>query len=482
MALYNDFRSFPRTFWVANTMELFERWAYYGMFTVLSVYLTDPVSEGGLGFTQQQRGAMQGIVTAILYFLPILGGALADRFGFRKVLLAAFVTLASGYFAMGQFHAYAPVFIAFLVVAVGGALFKPIIVGTVSKTAAKGTETLGFGIFYMIVNIGGFLGPWAASKMRDISWQYVFIMCSVVILINLVLLMFYREPGRKEKEKETFVETIANIFSNSITVLSNWRFDLFLVIMVGFWITYMQLFFTVPVYITQWIDTTVIYNHLGFLKPVFGAVDEGVGIVHPEMIINIPAFSIILFQVLMSNALKNVKPVKSMVGGTIVLIIGMGQFYFHVNGIYFAISLVIFAFGEMASSPRIQEYISSIAPKEKVGVYMGYSFLPVAFGNLFGGFLSGSLYGSMSDKFNFLKDYLVENRISTRPALDAIEDNGDLFLMAQEKLGMSARELTQLLYQTYHPGGIWLVFAGIGLGTAVLLFLYNKFILDGSKG
>ena len=215
MALYNDFRSFPRTFWVANTMELFERWAYYGMFTVLSVYLTDPVSEGGLGFTQQQRGAMQGIVTAILYFLPILGGALADRFGFRKVLLAAFVTLASGYFAMGQFHAYAPVFIAFLVVAVGGALFKPIIVGTVSKTAAKGTETLGFGIFYMIVNIGGFLGPWAASKMRDISWQYVFIMCSVVILINLVLLMFYREPGRKEKEKETFVETIANIFSNN---------------------------------------------------------------------------------------------------------------------------------------------------------------------------------------------------------------------------------------------------------------------------
>ena len=167
MAIGHDIRSFPRTFWIANSMELFERWAYYGMFTILSVYMTDPVSKGGLGFTQEQRGIMQAIVTGVLYLLPVLGGALADRFGFRKVLLAAFVTLSSGYFAMGQFHAYAPFFIAFLIVAIGGAIFKPIIVGTVSKTTDKSTETLGFGIFYMIVNIGGFIGPWAASRMRE---------------------------------------------------------------------------------------------------------------------------------------------------------------------------------------------------------------------------------------------------------------------------------------------------------------------------
>lgn len=163
------------------------------MFAVLSVYLTDPVSKGGLGFSQEQRGIMQAVVTGILYRLPIIGGAIADRFGFRKVLLAAFVTLAPGYFAMRQFHAYAPVFIAFLVVAVGGAIFKPVIVATVSKTTAKGSDTLGFGIFYMIVNVGGFIGPYAASKLRDIDWQLVFIMCAVVILINLVLLFLYNK-------------------------------------------------------------------------------------------------------------------------------------------------------------------------------------------------------------------------------------------------------------------------------------------------
>ncbi len=476
MSVFRDIRSFPRTFWVANTMELFERWAYYGMFTVLSVYLTDPVSKGGLGFSQEQRGLMQGIVTGILYLLPILGGALADRFGFRKVLLAAFVTLASGYFAMGHFHAYAPVFIAFLVVAVGGALFKPIIVGTVSKTAAKGTETLGFGIFYMIVNIGGFVGPWAASKMRDINWQYVFIMCSVIILVNLVLLAFYREPDRQERNKQPVAKSIEEIITNTIIVLRDFKFVLFLFIMVGFWITYMQLFFTVPVYITQWVDTSVIYRHLGVLQPVFGAVEEGQGLVRPEMIINIPAFTIILFQVIMSNALKHVRPVKSIVGGTIVLILGMGQFYFHVNGVYFALSLVIFAFGEMASSPRIQEYISSIAPRDKVGLYMGYSFLPVAGGNVIGGILSGSLYGSMSDKFMFLRNFMVEKGLGNLAELQKIDD-AVLFKQAQEKLGMTVDQLNHVLYTTYQPGSIWLVFAAIGIGTAILLFVYNKFIL-----
>ncbi|MEZ5083853.1 MAG: MFS transporter [Bacteroidales bacterium] len=476
MSLTKDIKAFPRTFWVANSMELFERWAYYGMFTVLSVYLTDPVSKGGLGFTQEQRGIMQAVVTAILYLLPIIGGAIADRFGFRKVLLAAFVTLASGYFAMGQFHAYAPVFIAFLVVAIGGAIFKPIIVGTVSKTTDKNTETLGFGIFYMIVNIGGFIGPWAASKMRDINWTYVFIMCSMVIVVNLVLLFFYREPKRNITKKEPVLNALKQILTNTVTVLKDTRFVLFLVIIIGFWIMYMQLFFTVPVYIAQWVDTTVIYNKLGFLQPVFGSVNEGTGMVRPEMMINIPALTIIIFQVIMSGWMKNIGPVKTMVGGIFVVVIGLGQLYFHVNGWYVALSLVILAFGEMASSPRIQEYISSIAPPDKVGLYMGYSFLPLAAGNLIGGLLSGNLYGALSDKYSFLRDFLISNGYETAENIKDMDD-GLLFKQSLAKLDMTTLELNQLLYATYNPGEIWLIFGGIGIVTGVLLFLYNRFVL-----
>ena len=476
MSVFTSIKTFPRTFWVANTMELFERWAYYGMFAVLSVYLTDPVSKGGLGFSQEQRGVMQAVVTAILYLLPILGGAIADRFGYRKVLLAAFVTLASGYFAMGQFHAYAPVFMAFLVVAVGGAIFKPIIVATVSKTSAKGSDTLGFGIFYMIVNIGGFIGPWAASKMRDINWEYVFMMSSAVIVINLVLLLFYKEPAKEQKEKETFSATLNQIIKNTVIVLKDTKFVLFLLIIVGFWVMYMQLFFTVPVYITQWVDTTVIYDKLGFLKPVFGSAEDGAGLIRPEMMINIPAFTIILFQVIISNRLSSIKPIRTMIVGILVVALAFLQMRYYVNGWFIAVGLITLAFGEMASSPRIQEYISRIAPREKVALYMGYSFLPLAGGNLLGGLLSGKLYGSLSDKYTLLRKYLVENGYFNLKDI-AGTDDAVLFNSSLDTLHMNANQLTQTLYDTYQPGVIWMVFTAIGLGTATLLFLYNRFIL-----
>lgn len=478
MTKTNIFNSFPRTFWLANTLELFERWAYYGMFTLLSVYLTDPVSKGGLGFKDNQRGVMQGVVTALLYLLPILGGAIADRFGFKKVLLSAFVTLAAGYFAMGHFSTYAMVFASFLLVAIGGALFKPIIVATVSKTTNDNNDTLGFGIFYMIVNIGGFIGPFVASKLRDLDWSYVFIMCTVVVLFNLIILYFYKEPAKETKEKESLGASLKKVIANTGTVLKDTKFVMFLIIMVGMWTMYMQLFFTLPVYITQWIDTSDIYNSLPeFLKPILGAVDNGNGVIRPEMMINIPAFTIIAFQVFMSNRLKNVKPIVSMIFGIFVIAIGLGQMSFATAGIYVVMGAIILAFGEMASSPRIQEYIGRIAPKEKVALYMGYSFLPLAGGNLIGGLLSGSLYASLSNKYTFLKDYLDVNKISI--AGSETMDNGQFYQSALEKLNLSTSQLDTILFNQYHPGNIWLVFASIGIVTSILLFVYNKFVLNG---
>ena len=473
----NTFKKFPRTFWIANTLELFERWAYYGMFAVISVYLTDPVSVGGLGFTQEERGVMQAIATGILYLLPILGGAIADRFGYRKVLLGAFATLAAGYFAMGFSSTYGAVFVAFLFVALGGAFFKPVIVATVSKTTTKDTDTLGFGIFYMIVNIGGFIGPFVASKLRDISWTYVFIMSAAVILLNIVLLFFYKEPKReKEKESEKLSETLQKLFTNTITVLKDTRFVIFLLIITGMWMMYMQIFFTLPVYITEWVDTSDVFNSSSVIASIFGTIESGKGIIRPEMILNIPALTIIVFQVFMSNRLNNVKPVHSMIVGIMVIAIGFGIFSFTSWGLYLVIGIVILAFGEMASSPRIQEYISGIAPRDKVALYMGYSFLPVAGGNVFGGLLSGSLYGKLSDKYAFLKDYIAREGIDKMEHIKDM-DGAILFNQTVEKLGVSPEELTGILYSQYHPGNIWLVFSAIGIATSILLFLYNRLVL-----
>ena len=226
---------FAKTFWAANSLELFERWAYYGVFNLLALYLTGPRETGALEFTQMEKGLIMGIVNAILYFLPVITGSIADRYGFKKVLITAFAILASGYFLMGQFTSFTGIFLTFFYVAIGAALFKPIIAATIAKTTDETNSSVGFGIFYMIVNIGGLIGPLVASELREISWQYIFMMSSAAILINLVIvLLFYREPEREEIT-EPLGKSLERIFRNIYTALKDVKFTLFLLIIVAGW-------------------------------------------------------------------------------------------------------------------------------------------------------------------------------------------------------------------------------------------------------
>ncbi len=468
---------FPTVFWVANFMELLERWAYYGVFVLLSVYLTDPVSSGGLGFTSDQSGALMGVVTFTIYFFPMLAGAIADRLGYRKVLLVAFCILAAGYYLMGQFSSYHGIFLAFLLVGVGAALFKPVVVGTVSKSTHSSNATVGFGIFYMIVNIGAFIGPFVASKLRDVQWNYIFIMSSAIILVNLIPLFFlYREPGRQGVTAYQPVGgKIRDIFINFISALSNYRFLAFVLIMSGFWVMYMQIFFTLPVYITQWVDTTAIYDSSRWIAWAIGTTKEGVGVINPEMIENLGAASIVLFQVLMSNLVKGIAPIRSMTIGIFVSAVAMAAMSLGMNGWIIVVAIFFFSLGEMVSSPRTQEYVSSIAPKGKVGVYMGFSFLPVAFGNLIGGFLYGKLYSGMSDLYGFI---IKELQASGYPDAAALveKDKTEILRAGMEYLEMTAPELKAHLFHTYEPFRIWWVYGFIGLLTVILFLVYNRWV------
>ncbi len=234
---------FPKTFWVANTMELFERWAWYGIFTVLALYLTGSKDTGALGFSQVQKGYLMGSIVAILYSLPVITGAIADKFGYKKVLLVSYVILASGYLMMGVFTSYAAMYFVFLYVAVGAALFKPVISATVAKTTNNETSSLGFGIFYMMVNIGAFIAPLVSSNLRSNSWDLVFVMSASVIVVNFILvLFFYKEPER-EKNTEPLGRSILTILKNILTTLADYKFLIFLIIIIGFWSMYNQLFY-----------------------------------------------------------------------------------------------------------------------------------------------------------------------------------------------------------------------------------------------
>ena len=193
------FGKFPRTFWVANVIELFERWAWYGFFMLFANYLTGSSDAGGLEFTQEQKGWLMGVGTGILYFLPVLTGAIADRYGYKKVLFLAFMIYVSAFLLLLQFSTFTGVFLMFLYLAVGAALFKPIISATIAKSTTNATASIGFGIFYMMVNIGAFFGPLVTLLFKGTS-SLIFYVSAGIVSLNFILLLFYKEPGRVDRK------------------------------------------------------------------------------------------------------------------------------------------------------------------------------------------------------------------------------------------------------------------------------------------
>lgn len=468
----NVFKNFPRTFWVANTIELFERWAWYGFFMLFANYLTGSSDAGGLEFSQSQKGLIMGIGTGILYFLPVITGAIADKWGYKKVLFLAFLIYSSAFILLPMFDTFTGVFIMYLYLALGAALFKPVIQATIAKTTNDETASIGFGIFYMMVNLGAFIGPMVTLLYKNVSYSFVFNISAGIILINLILLFFYKEPYR-EKNTDSFSNTLGHIFKNIGLVLKDFKFVLFLLIVAGFWTMYNQLFFTLPVFITQWVDTSGMYNFFSEYMPFFANNYGADGQMEAEFITNFDAMFIILFQVIISSLVMKWKPLNTMVTGIIISSIGMSLTLLTQNVVFIMVALLVFAIGEMTASPKISEYIGRIAPKDKKALYMGYSFIPLFLGNIFAGLISGDVYQQMSDKQTLLKREIAERGLNISGDLT----QNQFFDKAAESMGMSPSELTNFLWQQYHPSNIWMVIFGIGLFAAISLWLYNKFLI-----
>lgn len=472
------FKRFPRQFWVANTLELFERWAWYGMFMILALYLTGSQDTGALGFSQEQKGLMMGVVVGTLYLMPLFTGALADRIGFKLTLIISFSSMAVGYTLMGIAESYHVMFIAFFITAIGAALFKPVVSATIAKTTTDKTSSIGFGIFYMMVNIGAFIGPLFAAQVRQLEWEYVFFSASAIIIFNMLLTLFLFKPEPLEKAKnKSFAEEVRQIFKNIGVALSDFKFVIFLLIVVGFWTMYNQLFFTLPTFINDWMNTAVVYDKIHDFWPWLATtIGTNEGTIAPEIMTDLDALYIIIFQLLVSWGVMKWRPVNAMMTGFLVCAVGLGLTFMQHNPMYLFITILVFGLGEMSSSPKITEYIGKIAPRDKMALYMGCSFIPMAGGNYLAGWLSGGIYARLSDKAILLKNELTARGIQV-PKISEEFTKNDLYALGMNKLGMNHNEMTQFLWETHNPSSIWIVFTAIGVFCSLMLFFYDRFIL-----
>jgi len=536
MSVAKVLKSFPRTFWVANTIELFERWAWYGFFMLFANYLTGSSDAGGLEFTQSQKGMIMGIGTGILYFLPVITGSIADKYGYKKVLFLSFIIYISAFLLLPQLDTYTGVFIAYLYLALGAALFKPIVSATVAKTTNDENSSIGFGIFYMMVNIGAFFGPLVTLLFK--GSQLIFYISAAMILVNFILLLFFDEPKtvdhKDDEGNKSFLQLIQtlivstlvfmslfgiflviwlierplfilrlfynygdqyafrwanlvntlpigesnkSVFNNTTGIFKDTKFISFLVIVSGFWTMYLQLFFTLPVFIAQWVDTSSVYTFFSEYMPFFSD-NYGManGQMEAEFITNFDAMFIIIFQIVVSSIVMKMKPLSSMMVGFLVCAIGMTLTLVTQNVMFTIGAMFIFAIGEMAGSPKITEYIGRIAPSDKKAIYMGYSFIPVFIGNVLAGFISGDVYQKLSDKVEFVKMEAMNLDLSLPAGLS----NNETFELVARQMNMNSIELTYHLWEKYAPSQIWYVIFLIGLASVMALFIYDRFLIKDS--
>ena len=366
---------FSRTFWVANTLELFERFAFYGSKAVLTIYLAERV---GLG--PQAAGSLAGLFSGVLYCLPILAGTVVDRYGFKKSLAACFSIFCVGYFLIGLAGlsfgqgivaavGRGPYIVAVLLLtAIGGSLIKPCIVGTVARTSAPEARSLGFSIYYTLVNIGGALGPILALQVREnLGIEYVLVTSSITSLFCLLgTLLFFREPEREPGEAAP--TSFGKVLRDMALVFRNVRFIGFLVIFSGFWIMFWQIFYSLPFYLTE------VLRFERF-----------------ELIETVDAWALILLTVPVAAMVRKWRPILAMTAGFAVASSSWLLIAFAPSWQTVAVAMAVFALGEAMQAPRFYEYVADLAPPEQVGTFMGFAFLPVAIGSFVGGALGGSL-------------------------------------------------------------------------------------------
>jgi dipeptide/tripeptide permease len=378
--------SFPRVFWVANGIEVLERFAYYGIYMGFGIYLQQ------LGYSRGDLGIIQSIFLALSYLVPIFSGTFADKYGFKKMLIVAYLAYLPSILLLIFTKSFSGIAITMLSIGFAAGIFKPLISATVRATTDSTNKTLGFGIFYQMVNIGASFGPIVMGKLRGWSWDYVFITAAAAVgLMFLITLFFYKEPPR-----EIEGVTLKKKFKDMGEALSDIKFLVFLILLgVFFWMPFWAFFNVLAVYINDHMNTAALYlstsSILGEgITRIISNFDDGVWKLNAEAISH-TGYIIIIFQIFISKFFEKRSAIPSFMFGLFMAALGFVVLAFAVisdnNLVYLGVFL--FAVGEMISSPRIQEYIMWIAPKEKAGLYMGTNFLAVFIGATLSGIYTG---------------------------------------------------------------------------------------------
>ena len=464
-SFWGQTRSLPWPFWVANIMETIERLAYYGVRVVIPIYIAQADEIGGLHFSQSDKGFIFLWWALVQSSLPVLSGGFADRYGYKKQIVVAIIFKGLGYLMMATQREFWPFFAGCLLLAAGTAVFKPPIQGTFVKTLTDKTSGVGWGFFYMVINVGAFLGPPLAHFLYGYSWPMVFYGCAVLVNLNLLWLFTYREVD-SGADRSTGVWQVAKDTAREIL---NPRLLAFIIIISVFWAVFEQLWDMLPNFIVDWTDSNSLARHL----PEFMLsrnLSRGPQIAQ-EWVINLNPFLIILLVAPLSWYFNRVmRRLTSIFFGFIFVSLGIYIVGSSMSIYVLLAGIVCFTAGEMLCSPKMREYLAVIAPPDKKALYMGYASIPYAFGWGYGSFLGGQIYERAGEKANLALRYMSEVL-----QVHELPHRSQAFARLTEMLGQTPAQVTQLLWDKYDPSWVWTPFSIAGIFAAIAMYVFIHF-------
>jgi len=491
---FEEARGFGKTYWMLNSIEMFERLSYFCLRVMAPIYImqVSVTNSGGLHLTAGHKGFIYMVWAVLQSILPIVTGGIADRYGYKRVLTLSISMNTAGYLLMAFFHSYTGFFAGIVLLATGTAFFKPSLQGSLAHCLKKGTSSMGWGMFYWIVNVGSLIAHYVAAPVmgtsgdKDVAaWERLFIACAIFSAMNFLLLFTFKDvPSGASK-----TEGPLTVLWRTLVNVCDARLIIWLLIMSCFWLMMYQLWDLQPNFIEDWVDSSMIAENIPesiatslHLKETG---DYGQVRVPQQILISLNAFMIVLLVVPVSWLVRRMRTLTAMFFGMLMATAGVLIAGLTMTGWFLLLGIVFFSLGEMLTGPKKQEYLGLIAPPEKKAMYLGYVNIPVGIGLAVGSILQGKIYGNYGEKATLALKYMMEKTAYGAErvwngSVDTLEAAAGIprleaFVRLQEYLGIGGKEATELLWTTYNPHlRVWIPFAIIGVVAAIALAIFGQ--------
>ncbi len=369
------FNQFPKNFWVINALELFERGAYYGTMAILAVHIHD-----NLDYSASETGLLLSIMLTLLYFVPLIAAAFAEKIGYKRTLIFAFAAMAVGYTMYSAVSQFALLIVSILFLGIGAGTFKPIISASIAKITREDQRNQAFSIYYWMINLGALLVPWTFAFFSganifdpETNAEYVFLGSTMLVGINLFITFTMLEDPSPPNPKKDIFDSLRNL----TVVARDRRFFILLLIYSGFWFMFAMCHSYLPLYMVHFLEMPDYFSV--FLLAGFNPL------------------TIVIAGPFLSTQVKKYDSLKLMITGMAIFCIGLVILGFTTMPALFIAGIIIFSLGEFITHPNFIAYVSKIAPKDKVAIYMGYAFLPSGIGYVLGAGVGGVLFGSVAE-------------------------------------------------------------------------------------